>query len=765
MTHPALRPTVCRWENLPLPLKMWCPWDKPANHVFFRRRFETTAADTWRLSLAASGPTRIWVDDKVVELPEGFLPSWRSIAQVSFPLEAGQHEIKLESDAANNQQPFVLLCLDSTETEPVTRICSDPDWELSLESDGKWEPVWAFEGVWSEPWGMPCNAPMDFCRMNHGKQRVELETINRLVEIHQGLTTTGGFITLNEQGGITACPVKPFPAAPPSIPFQRSLPMWHLEREAHSRLTNNWLDLFEQRAPHVVLDAGRETFARVALRLVSGGPAILAITTGESIPELHRYDRRVSDVFQLADGETFTTTPVGFRYIKVVVLSGADTVVTAPIEVQHVLHDEESTGEFVCSDAAINEIWDLSVRTVHLCMQNEIWDGVKRDQLPWMGDLYTEVLACFHLFENADLARHSIRVLSEIGPAPARPLAEQQIPGLASIWKSPGGDINGIASYTMWWVVGLADYVMYTGDRSLVTDIEPEFVATLEHIAHWCNERGCVVIPLGRDYVDWAPVPPEERQVFCHLLAYQTLCLGLDLLAESSADLSAIRQTTDRMRDYARQTWCHDGVWKLGDSHHVQAMAIRSGLLDQSEAKQHFERSLAAAPHMTMTYWHRYADLDAAERVGEIQWGLDYLRKHWGQALQIGMTALWESFDASWMCEDPHAVSMIDNGYAGYGGYRTSLCHGWSAGPVPWLHRAVLGITPLAPGFERVEFAPELGDLEFAEGSIPTPKGCITVKLERQKDTTQCAEISVPTGVELVVRDGFKNNWQIVVKN
>ena len=131
----------------------------------------------------------------------------------------------------------------------------------------------------------------------------------------------------------------------------------------------------------------------------------------------------------------------------------------------------------------------------------------------------------------------------------------------------------------------------------------------------------------------------------------------------------------------------------------VDAMAIRSGLLSKKASRAHFGRTLRTDPPCTMTYWHRYADLDAAASVGQIQWGLDYVRRHWGPALDLGVTSLWEAFDPAWIGDDPHAMSVIGDEHAAYGGYRTSLCHAWSVGPAVWLHTAVLGVAPGEPGF------------------------------------------------------------------
>jgi hypothetical protein len=214
----------------------------------------------------------------------------------------------------------------------------------------------------------------------------------------------------------------------------------------------------------------------------------------------------------------------------------------------------------------------------------------------------------------------------------------------------------------------------------------------------------------------------------------------------------------------ARAAWWRDGNSVLGSTHHLQAMAIRSGVLSRDEAAQLFARGLAGDPPMSMTYWHRYADLDAARIVDQVQWGLSYIRRHWGQAVQVGMTTLWEAFDPAWMGDDPHGVSVIGAEFARYGGYLTSLCHGWSAGPAAWLHETVLGVRPALPGFAAVDFAPALGDLQWAEGTVPTPRGPITVSLRRVEGSRPSALLSLPPGIAARIPDHVGARWDLAVE-
>ena len=755
------------FHSLPLPVRIWWPWDEPVERAGFEGRFTLAEPAQGRLHVSASGPYRAWLDGSALPTPEMPYPSWRVMHAIPVELSSGEHRLAIEAEPGQHGQPFLLACLDWQVQGAPTRLASGASWRMaanppagwiSHSQDLAWRSAWAFDGVWAEPWGMPCNAPDDFCRLSAGWHEMKRDSLRQAARIYPGQVSLGAAASLKADGAIEMHPARPYPFAPPRLENTRPRLEWYRTREAHSMTNNTWLDLFEMRAPHIVFDVGCEAFARLAITVRSGGPAILAVTTGESANEVQRYHRRVTDIFSLQNGERFTTAPTGFRFIKVVVLSsGGEAVLLEPVEIQQVQYPVDGGGSFACSDTSLDEIWALSAKTAHLCMQTEIWDGIKRDQLPWMGDLYTEALAIYHAFGDFRLARHSLAILAEIGPAPDRPLEERRYAGLHSVWKAPGGtpygpqsgDVNGIPAYTLWWLVALSDYVKYSGDVHLAEELAVELEATLAHVAGWVDEDGIWRLKGGWDFIDWAPVAAGERAIYCHLLACRALRLGTQLLEATGRPGNRYAQLADRMAAAARRTWWQDGQGSFGVSHHVNAAAISSGALLPHEAAALFERTLAPDPELSMTYWHRFLDLNAAAEVGQVQWGLDTIRKYWGLGLKIGMTTLWEAFDPAWMGDDPHAVSMVGAEYARYGGYETSLCHGWSAGPAVWLHTAVLGVQPAAIGWTRVSFNPNLGDLTWAKGTIPTPYGPIRVSLLKEADGSQVAEISAPKEIEV----------------
>ncbi|MEF2279384.1 alpha-L-rhamnosidase C-terminal domain-containing protein [Deinococcus sp. YIM 134068] len=755
---------------LPLPRRLWWPWDEVTDHVVFRRTFSLGRDALATVSLVSSGPVRVWLGEQELTLRGQPLPTWRTTRHAQVRLPAGEHCLEVEARGGGHGQPFVLASLDWQNGDTAGRIATDDTWTMTRDPHEDWRatrgplhrPAWAFDGVWGEPWGFPCDAPDDFLRLTTGWQTVRTGTLDRVVAMSPGLLALGAGVDASDARRLTFRPARPVPEQGPVLDPVRRHDLWQYAREAHAIATNDWLDIFEARAPHVVLDVGEETFARVKVTSRTPGTALLAVTTGESLGEVEHHGRRLTDVITLREGETFATCPTGFRYVKLVALASDGDIVLDPVEVQHVRFGAEVTGAFECSDDTINRVWRVATHTALLCMQNELWDGIKRDQRPWMGDLHVEALVSYHLLSDTRLVARTLGVLGELGPAPAERPEWQRYPGLSAGWKTTTGDINDIPSYTLWWVVGLHDYHRYTGDLTLIEEVAGALDATLKHVSNWTDEHGRWRFHTGWDLVDWAPLTAGERELYCHLLATRALRDGAALLTRLGRPATTYATLAGRMRESARAELLprlHEHV-----PHHLAAICILSGVLDDAEAQAVFGASLADDPNMTMTFWHRFNDLQAAAHLGQVQWGLDYLRHHWGTMLSLGATTFWEAFDPAWVhAPDPHAVSIIAGEHAQYGGYGTSLCHGWSAGPTAWLSGSVLGVTPAEAGWRTAHFRPNLGDLRWARGRVPTPLGDVQVDLRAEPEGL-FATLVLPEGLALEVGEDVQATWSLTVE-
>ena len=157
-----------------------------------------------------------------------------------------------------------------------------------------------------------------------------------------------------------------------------------------------------------------------------------------------------------------------------------------------------------------------------------------------------------------------------------------------------------------------------------------------------------------------------------------------------------------------------------------------------------------------MSYFLLSAQSDLA---GE-ETALASLKQYYGGMLRLGATTFWEDFDLGWLKGDVCPVDRIpqpgqidvhgDYGRFCYVGYRHSLCHGWSAGVIPFLIGRILGVTPLEAGYRKVKIAPHLGGLTFAKADIPTPQGILHVSCRAGEDGKVHTTVTAPEGVQVV---------------
>ena len=74
-----------------------------------------------------------------------------------------------------------------------------------------------------------------------------------------------------------------------------------------------------------------------------------------------------------------------------------------------------------------------------------------------------------------------------------------------------------------------------------------------------------------------------------------------------------------------------------------------------------------------------------------------------------------------------------------------SLAHGWATAPVSAFSSYLLGVQPTSPGYRTWTIAPQMGNLDWAQGRVPTPAGPI-VSRWRAGDSSFKLTTSAPAG-------------------
>ncbi len=423
-----------------------------------------------------------------------------------------------------------------------------------------------------------------------------------------------------------------------------------------------------------------------------------------------------------------TVGPGGFRFVRIDAVDPEHPIALTEVRAVLVTRDLEQVGSFRCDDARLNRIWDVGAYTVFLNMQDYLYDGIKRDRLVWVGDMQPEISTIGAVFGLNDVVPRSLDLARDTTPA--------------------GEWMNGISSYSMWWVLMQEQLWLQFGDRSYLEQQRDYLKALLQKLAGMVGPDGRQQLD-GEGFLDW-PTSANPPAVAAGLqgLLVMTLESGSRLLRTLTENEIARRcaETAARARTVTP------------DAHGSKAAAALLVLAGLRDAKSTADRVLTVRGAHGISSFFGYYVLQALARAGEIDAALDMIRRYWGAMLDRGATTFWEDFDLDWL-EGSGRIDELtpagtkdlhgDFGAYCYVGFRRSLCHGWASGPTAWLSEQVLGIQPLAPGFARVRVAPRLGGLRWAEGTFPTPRGVIHVRHERRSDGRIASRIDAPPGVSI----------------
>lgn len=416
----------------------------------------------------------------------------------------------------------------------------------------------------------------------------------------------------------------------------------------------------------------------------------------------------------------------GFRFVRIDLLDLDEDLPLKSVRAIFRYRDIPYIGSFKCDNKRLNKIWEIGAYTVHLNMQEYLWDGIKRDRLVWVGDMHPEVMTINTVFGENEVVKKSLDFARDTTPLP--------------------GWMNTISSYSLWWIIIHRDLYLHQGDLAYLKEQQNYLKALIQQIIARVS-NGKENLDGGR-FLDW---PTSEYNDVIHS--------GLQALTIMS--LKAGEDIANWLKDDELKKMCQtslSSMKKYVPSHqnNKQAAALLS-IANAIPSASASEVILKNGANDFATFYGYYM-LEALAKDGKYEEAIDIISDYWGAMLDLGATTFWENFifeerkNAGRIDElvpelkfDIHA----DGGDYCYIGLRGSLCHGWASGPTTWLTEHVLGIKVIEPGAKVIQIKPNLGNLKFAEGTYPTPFGEVYVKHTKQENGTIKSEINVPKGISV----------------
>lgn len=460
----------------------------------------------------------------------------------------------------------------------------------------------------------------------------------------------------------------------------------------------------------MLYDFGRETFGYVRL---SGLVGVAHIYYGESREETLDKDHcETLDV--VSTHQELGSKAFRYVYVETADCSHYDSL---SMDYEYAPYDESHSGTFACSDKLLNKIWEVGAYTMDLTTREFFLDGIKRDRWTWSGDAIQSYLMNYYLRFDIECVKRTIRQLRGKDPVTAH--------------------INTIMDYTFYWFKSILDYYQYTGDLTFISEMYPKMCTLMDYVLERTNSDGLVE---GKAddwiFVDWVDFPMHKRGV----LAFEQILFYKALMTMHTC--ATLLHQTDPYQQLAENVICKTRQLLWNDDCQAWEHAIEEGEINHQITK--FPNMFAILYDMVddatkrnivdsvmennkidpiTTPYMRFYELEALCMMGRQTQVLQEIRTYWGGMLREGATSFWEKYIPSEQGTEHLAM---------YGRpYGKSLCHAWGASPVYLLGRYFLGIQPTQPGYATWEARPNLADLEWMEGRVPTPNGIIHIRMER----------------------------------
>jgi hypothetical protein len=460
---------------------------------------------------------------------------------------------------------------------------------------------------------------------------------------------------------------------------------------------------------------------------------------------------------------TLTSGFMGGWRFEAITLSTPGTIVLKGAGVEfgggYLATPSDYQGYFLSSSNAFNTMYydgaytdqtDMQPAGTNGATQPSVLDGAKRDRAIWSGDLGIEGQGIADTLgtNGNDYVKQSLLTLITSSP---------QGGGLNADTLGRTGPYSN--SYSSWTLDAATEYYRNTGDTAFARQVLPWFEGQLSYDATLTNGSGLIVtgakISTTSGGYDWDFYDGAKTGVVTayNALYYRALqdVAYIEAGLGNTAKAAAYNQTADQVRGAINAGLLNPatGTYYLSESDHstfaqdANALAVLFGIAPGVDVHGILSslKSLwgphGSEPYSGTTYSNLISpfitafEVEADYLAGDASDAQRLLHLTWNQMIDprnpFYTGTMWENIGP-----DGTATEA-----------RTSLAHGWASGPTPIMISYVLGVQPVAPGYQTFTVDPHPGSLRWAQGAVPTPYGPIIASWERN-DRRFSVTVAVP---------------------
>ena len=432
-----------------------------------------------------------------------------------------------------------------------------------------------------------------------------------------------------------------------------------------------WIDYLKMEGvgSSIILDFGKEMNGgiRMITNHIFADSCKIRLRFGESLGEVNANikEKNANNVHGPRDFETLicsyadvTMGQTGFRFVRIDLLE-EKYIYFKNIYCENRILSKKPIYTYQGKDERIAKIFEVAKRTVDLCAsEGYVWDGVKRDRLLWAGDLAPEIMALNSIYGRLSVVEHSLDLAKKLSPVPKF--------------------MNGIYTYSMWWIIILADYYKEFGCKNYIKKHLRYLLKLLDLLDGLVDEKGDLNREI-RYMVDWPTKGSVDELVGVRVIFLMAMNGALELLR--AFDLSPEKALKIKKKLLLQP---------INPQEKKQVIALKyfaTGELTDEE----YEKLIVGRAKGFSTFMSYYILTAIASRDEKL--AIELMKEYYGAMLDRGATTFWEDFNIDWLegsgrideFDDTKKDIHGDYGAHCYVGFRHSLCHGWSAGVVKFI--------------------------------------------------------------------------------
>jgi alpha-L-rhamnosidase len=409
---------------------------------------------------------------------------------------------------------------------------------------------------------------------------------------------------------------------------------------------------------------------------------------------------------------------------------------TRPAHINHFniiesTYPAESVGAFSCSDTRLNKVFQASVRTMELCMEDVYTDCPLYEQTLWTGDAGVMTIFGLNHFGAEDISRRSAWLIGQsvdIGPDTGDfPIALSTAP---TKWEIL------LPAESFMWNLSIWDYYHYSGDTEFLRKVWPRVMKTLRSAYTFRDERGLFSGPFWNTF-DFAQIDRHHETVLYNSMflvgaidAALKCAAALDdtkaaswLVDFRAALVGAANRTWNEQKKAYPDSYHEDGTESPSTCMHTSFLSYLYDIVEEENEKYVLQNMINPPEGMVQVgspfaIFYLYL---ALEKAGYQQRIIKSILDNYVPMIDAGTTTVWESFPSGTLATKDFPTR--------------SYSHAFSSAPIYFLPRIVLGIQSMEVGGETVVVSPRPTGLTWAKGATATTNGPINVSWKRDDDT------------------------------